>query len=256
MKRAGAFSLQQSLEVHVATDAEVDAVLVLDRLDPRVPPLAPEPAIVVAGALSAHPGCIFGHGFPFVSVDGRAQSHRVVVLVATVRNEYLVAIGRKTRQLLPSPVSARILRLVCMGIERPMAALLAQRQTLIGRIEQAVEQLEGMRSIVSTLERQLGQDEHLLREIDEVLGREPQMRLDEAHVRLRGRRLEEVAVKVLAEERDGESPVHYREWFELLRRRGYLVAGKEPVNTFLAQINRSKAVEKIGHRTGLYRLAS
>jgi hypothetical protein len=89
-----------------------------------------------------------------------------------------------------------------------------------------------------------------------VLGREPQLRLDEAHLRLRGRRLEEVALKVLTEERGPEAEVHYREWFELLRQKGFLVAGKEPVNTFLAQINRSGAIEKVGHRSGRYRLAS
>lgn len=143
-----------------------------------------------------------------------------------------------------------------MNPDGPMVALLAERQGLVGRIEQKREQLEGMRRIVEELEQSLGQDEHVLREIDEVLGREPQLRLDDAHVRLRGRRLEEVALEVLAEERGPDAEVHYREWFELLRQKGFLVAGKEPVNTFLAQINRSGAVEKIGRRTGRYRLAS
>jgi hypothetical protein len=137
-----------------------------------------------------------------------------------------------------------------------MVALLAERQGLLGRIEQTREQLEGMRRIVEELERRLGQDEHVLHEIDEVLGREPQLRLDDAHIRLRGRRLEEIALEVLAEERGPDAEVHYREWFELLRQKGFLVAGKEPVNTFLAQINRSGAIEKIGHRSGRYRLAS
>lgn len=137
-----------------------------------------------------------------------------------------------------------------------MVALLAERQGLLGRIEQTREQIEGMRKIVEELERRLGQDEHVLREIDEVLGREPQLRLDDAHVRLRGKRLEDVALEVLTEERGANAEVHYREWFELLRQRGLLVAGKEPVNTFLAQINRSGAVERIGRRSGRYRLAS
>jgi hypothetical protein len=143
-----------------------------------------------------------------------------------------------------------------MSPDDPMVALLAERQGLLGRIEQSREQLEGMRRIVGEIERRLGQDEHVLREIDEVLGREPQLRLDDAHVRLRGRRLEEVALEVLTEERGPDAEVHYREWFELLRQRGFLVAGKEPVNTFLAQINRSGAVESVGRRSGRYRLAS
>jgi hypothetical protein len=136
-----------------------------------------------------------------------------------------------------------------------MTALLAQRQGLLGRIEQQQEQLEGLRGVVRELEDRLAHDEHVLREIDEVLGREPQLRLDDANMRLRGRRLEDVALKVLVDEYGPEAEVHYREWFELLRAKGHLVAGKEPLNTFLAQINRSQAVERVGRRTGLYRIA-
>ena len=61
---------------------------------------------------------------------------------------------------------------------------------------------------------------------------------------------------VLAEERGPGAEVHYREWFELLRSRGHLVAGKEPVNTFLTQINRSDAVIRVGRRSGRYKLAA
>ena len=82
------------------------------------------------------------------------------------------------------------------------------------------------------------------------------MRLEDANLRLRGRRLEEVALAVLAEERGAGIEVHYREWFDLLRERGHLVAGKAPINTFLAQINRSRSVEPVGNRSGRYRLAA
>jgi hypothetical protein len=68
--------------------------------------------------------------------------------------------------------------------------------------------------------------------------------------------LEQVAIDVLEAELGAGAEVHYREWFELLRSRGHLVAGKEPLNTFLSQINRSDAVERVGRRTGIYRLAS
>jgi hypothetical protein len=73
---------------------------------------------------------------------------------------------------------------------------------------------------------------------------------------LRGRRLEEVALTVLAEERGADAEVHYKEWFELLRQKGFLVAGKEPSIPSWLKSNRSGAVEKVGHRTGRYRLAS
>lgn len=136
-----------------------------------------------------------------------------------------------------------------------MDALLGERRGLIARIEQEREQLEQLRSIVANLSDRLTHDERMLEDINAVLGKSPQLRLEEANVRLRGQRLEAIAIEILAEERGAEVEVHYREWFELLRGRGHLVAGKEPLNTFLAQINRSDAVERVGKRTGRYRLA-
>jgi hypothetical protein len=136
-----------------------------------------------------------------------------------------------------------------------MDALVGERRTLIARIEQEREQLERMQSIVASLEERLAHDERMLGEIDSVLGRAPQLRLDDADVRLRGRRLEEVAIGVLAGERGQEAEIHYREWFELLRSHGHLVAGKDPLNTFLTQINRSGSITKVGRRTGRYRLS-
>lgn len=136
-----------------------------------------------------------------------------------------------------------------------MDALLGERKSLIARIEQEREQLERLQSIVANLSDRLTHDERMLEDINSVLGKSPQLRLEDANVRLRGQRLEAVAIEVLTEERGAEVEVHYREWFELLRANGHLVAGKEPLNTFLAQINRSDAVERVGRRTGLYRLA-
>lgn len=111
-----------------------------------------------------------------------------------------------------------------------------------------------LRVVVESLADQLSRDEYMLRDIDSALGRHPQLCLEEASLRLRGHNLERVALKVLEEERGMDAEVHYKEWFELLRARGYLVGGKEPVNTFLAQIGRSNAVESVGRRTGRYRL--
>jgi hypothetical protein len=137
-----------------------------------------------------------------------------------------------------------------------MEALLGERRSLLARIEQEREQLEQLQLIVERLSERLAHDERTLEEIDSALGRSPQLRIEDADVRLRGRRLEEVAVAVLTEERGPGAEVHYREWFELLRARGHLISGKEPLNTFLAQINRSEAVKKIGRRTGRYKIAA
>jgi hypothetical protein len=140
--------------------------------------------------------------------------------------------------------------------QESMEALLEQRRLLVVRVGEEQERLETLRQIVEELERQLDYDERVLGEIDSVLGRDPQMRLEDANLRLRGRRLEAIALQVLSEERGAGTEVHYREWFELLRERGHLVAGKAPLNTFLAQINRSQAVESVGGRSGRYRLAA
>jgi hypothetical protein len=125
---------------------------------------------------------------------------------------------------------------------------------LIGRIEQEQEELEVLRALVENLADQLSRDEYMFRQVDSALGRAPQLTLEQANLRLRGQDLERVAVEVLQEERGADAEVHYREWFELLRARGYLVSGKQPINTFLAQIGRSNAVESVGRRTGRYRL--
>lgn len=51
----------------------------------------------------------------------------------------------------------------------------------------------------------------------------------------------------------GIEALHYREWFELLAREGYSVAGKNGLAVFLTQICRSPAVHK-GTQSGVYEL--
>lgn len=70
---------------------------------------------------------------------------------------------------------------------------------------------------------------------------------------LRGARIREVAVRVLAGTPDSDGPVHYRTWYELFTQRGFHPAGKDPVATFLTQVGRSPVVER-GGGPGLYSL--
>jgi hypothetical protein len=135
-----------------------------------------------------------------------------------------------------------------------METLLAERSTLLARIEEGREQLERMLALVARLEERLAHDERVLKEVHEVLGMSPQLRLDDADVRLRGRELEAAAIEVLRAEFGPGAEIHYRQWFELVRAQGHLVAGKDPLNTFLTQINRSESIERTGRRTGRYRL--
>lgn len=94
----------------------------------------------------------------------------------------------------------------------------------------------------------------MLRSLGEVLGRSSQRTLNDLGGALRGQRLREVAVEVLARHHSPGEAVHYRDWFELLREENIAVAGRDPLATFLAQIGRSECVEPVGRRTGQYRL--
>lgn len=132
--------------------------------------------------------------------------------------------------------------------------LLEERQRLADRVGQQIDQVDRLRQIVDDLAERLKRDEDLLKELDALLGKTAQLRLEELDPRLRGQRLEEIAIRILLEDRGPGAEVHYREWFELLRARGLRVSGKDPLGTFLAQINRSESVQRVGKRTGRYRI--
>lgn len=135
------------------------------------------------------------------------------------------------------------------------AVLERERRALIDRLAQAGRRVETHRAIVEQLEEQLAADRRLLREIEELTDRRPQMRLERLDRELRGRRLREVAVEVLRR-RGTCDAVHYREWFGLVRADGWEIHGRDPLNTFLTELGRADGVERVGQRTGLYRLAS
>jgi chromosome segregation ATPase len=61
---------------------------------------------------------------------------------------------------------------------------------------------------------------------------------------LRGARIRETAVRVLAANTQVDAPVHYRDWFKLLTAQGFMPAGKDPLATFLTQIGRSPVVRR------------
>jgi len=70
---------------------------------------------------------------------------------------------------------------------------------------------------------------------------------------LRGAQVRETAVRVLAATGQTDRAVHYRTWFDLLRQRGFLPAGKDPLATFLTQIGRSPVVQR-STEPGVYSL--
>ncbi len=123
---------------------------------------------------------------------------------------------------------------------------------LVVRIREQRERADHLRRLVEALDEQTGRDEKMLSELQGVLGLAPQLRIEELSERLRGARLREVAIEVLRASGRGETPIHYREWYELLRAAGKHVTGKDPVATFLNQINRAPEVQALGGRSGLY----
>ena len=142
---------------------------------------------------------------------------------------------------------------VAEPIEQPVELLAEQSKKLLRLIEEEQQQINVCQEMLERLVEERDRHEHSLREIESVLGTSAQIKLEDVSRRLRGQRIWEVAVEVLADERGGEE-VHYKEWFELFRSQGHLIVGKDPMNTFLTQINRSPAVRRVGKRTGRYRL--
>jgi hypothetical protein len=70
---------------------------------------------------------------------------------------------------------------------------------------------------------------------------------------LRGAKVRETAVRVLVAAGQADQAVHYRTWFDLIRQRGFLPAGKDSLATFLTQIGRSPVVQR-STEPGVYSL--
>lgn len=129
----------------------------------------------------------------------------------------------------------------------------AYRELLAQVVEQR-ERADRLRLLADQMQANAERDEHLLGELEALLGKDPQLRLEELDHRLRGQRLREVAIEVLKREVGPGRLIHYKQWYELLVASGYRVRGRDPVATFLAQVHRAEGIERVGHRSGRYRL--
>lgn len=137
-----------------------------------------------------------------------------------------------------------------------MPSLEDEYRALAAQVREQRERADRLRALADRLEDNAARDEHLLGELAGVLGRDPQMRLEDLDDRLRGQRLREVAVEVLRRELGPGAPIHYRQWYELIIAAGHTVGGRDPLATFLAQIHRCEHVERLGQRTGRFRLVA
>jgi hypothetical protein len=122
------------------------------------------------------------------------------------------------------------------------------------RIEAQSEQVERLRHLIERIEDKIREDSADLADLQGALGEAAELRIDDLDQRLGGQRLERVAIRLLEEQPQLGSEIHYKEWFDLITEAGYKVTGRNPLGTFLAQLSRSPAIEPIGHRTGRYRL--
>jgi hypothetical protein len=136
------------------------------------------------------------------------------------------------------------------------AVLERERGALIEQVAELADRVELHREVLQQLEVELSSAQRLLREVEELTDRRPQLRLERLDRQLKGQRLQEVAVEVLRRRAHPDHPIHYREWFGLLRAAGYEVAAKDPLNAFLTGVGRAADVERVGRRSGLYRLRS
>lgn len=139
-------------------------------------------------------------------------------------------------------------------VEQSDRILQRERTGLARRIAALKERVAVHRGLLDELEVELAKQQRLLREVDELADRRPQLRLERLDKQLKGRRIQEVAVEILRSNRPDEV-VHYREWFAMLRAEGFEIGGRDPLNTFLTSVGRADAVERLGGRSGLYRLA-
>jgi hypothetical protein len=117
------------------------------------------------------------------------------------------------------------------------------------------DRAERLQNLADDARTQAEAQEAALRDLAELVGIDPQLRLEQLDSRLSGQRLEEIAVHVLAAGHPVGEPIHYKQWYALLREAGYSIGGKDPQATFLTTISRSPNVSSVGRRSGLYVIA-
>lgn len=133
--------------------------------------------------------------------------------------------------------------------------LTRQYEELSVRAVQHRERAELLQRMADQANAQAVNDERLLDELAGTLGRACQLRIEQLDRRLRGRRLQEIAVEILASRLTPGETVHYKQWFSWVEAEGFRVGGKDPQATFLAQVARSPRVISAGRRSGRYGLA-
>lgn len=139
----------------------------------------------------------------------------------------------------------------------------AFRQTAVAEREKLIRMYEKCRDRQQLLLEQAQQtalegERYLktIRELGEVLEIEDQLSITALTEELRGDRLREIAADVLWRHFKVGDVVHYKEWQALVVSEGHRIGGKNSAATFLTQVARETTVERVGRRTGLYKLVA
>jgi hypothetical protein len=131
-----------------------------------------------------------------------------------------------------------------------------ERATLLTRYEEARALSEHHAQLAEQAAREAGRYAKTIRELGELLEIEDQLSIVQLSDQLRGERLREIATDVLWRHHRAGDIVHYKQWFDLVVADGYRIGGKNPAATFLTQVARVQTVERVGKRSGLYRLVA
>ena len=132
-----------------------------------------------------------------------------------------------------------------------------EREKLIKLYEECRERHERLTEEANQVALEAERYLKTIRELGELLGLEDQLSIHELSDELRGERLREVAAEVVfGHFKKGDPPFHYKEWLALVVAQGHRVGGKNPAATFLTQVARIDGVERVGRRTGLYRISA
>lgn len=130
----------------------------------------------------------------------------------------------------------------------------AERESLLRRHDECQQRAEQHAELAAQAMREAQQYARAIREIGELLGVEDQLSIATLHNDLRGERLRQVAADVLWRHFTEGDVVHYKQWYDLVVAEGHQIGGKNPAATFLTQVARVETVERVGRRSGLYKL--
>lgn len=132
----------------------------------------------------------------------------------------------------------------------------AERNALLERYQECRARRDHYAALLDEAAREAELYARTIRELGEILGIEDQLSIVTLSDDLRGERLREVAARVIWRHFRVGDVVHYKQWLDLVVADGHRIGGKNPTATFLTQVARVESVERVGKRSGLYKLVA